>query len=93
MVSGTFKCLPVWKRPDPTAAIDLLDRGYLDFARLYLIQQGKAFFVTRAKPNTRCERISWHPVDKTTGLVCDQTVRLVNYCAAKVQEKNDRPRR
>jgi len=65
------------------AAIYLLDRGYLDFARLFLIQQDKAFFVTRAKSNTRCERIYSHPVDKTMGLVCDQAVRLANYYAAK----------
>lgn len=65
------------------AAIYLLDRGYLDFARLYLIQQDKAFFVTRAKSNTQCERIYSHPVDKTTGLVCDQTVRLTGFYSAK----------
>ncbi|RPI60963.1 MAG: IS4 family transposase [Planctomycetaceae bacterium] len=60
------------------AAIYLLDRGYLDFARLFLIQQAGAFFVTRTKSNTRCNRIYSHPVDKTTGLVCDQSVRLTN---------------
>jgi hypothetical protein len=65
------------------AAIYLLDRGYLDFARLYLIQQDKAFFVIRAKSNTRCERIYSHPVDKTTGLVCDQTVRLTGFYSSK----------
>lgn len=65
------------------AAIYLLDRGYLDFGRLFLVQQAGAFFVTRAKSNTQCERIYSRPVDKTTGLVCDQTVRLVNYYAAK----------
>jgi len=65
------------------AAIYLLDRGYLDFARLFLIQQAGAFFVTRTKSNTRCERIYSRPVDKTTGLVCDQIIRLTNYQAAK----------
>jgi len=65
------------------AAIYLLDRGYLDFARLFLIQQAGAFFVTRTKSNTRCERMYSRPVDKTTGLVCDQIIRLTNYQAAK----------
>jgi len=65
------------------AAIYLLDRGYLDFARLFLIHQAGAFFVTRTKSNTGYERIYSHPVDKTTGLVCDQTIRLTNFYAAK----------
>jgi len=65
------------------AAIYLLDRGYLDFARLYRIDQAGAFFITRAKSNTACQRIYSNPVDKTTGLVCDQTVRLSNFYAAK----------
>jgi hypothetical protein len=65
------------------AAIYLLDRGYLDFARLFLIQQAGAFFVTRAKSNTQCERVYSHAVDKTTGLVCDQTVRLTGFYPAK----------
>ncbi len=65
------------------AAIYLLDRGYLDFARLFLIQQAGAFFVTRTKSNTNCRRVYSRPVDKTTGLVCDQSVRLANFYAAK----------
>ena len=65
------------------AAIYLLDRGYLDFGRLYRIQQAGAFFVTRAKSNTQCNRIYSRPVDKTAGLVCDQTVRLMSFYPAK----------
>ena len=65
------------------AAIYLLDRGYLDFIRLYRVHQAGAFFVTRAKSNTRYERIYSNPVDKTTGLVCDQTIRLTGFYAAK----------
>ena len=65
------------------AAIYLLDRGYLDYARLFMIQQAGAFFVTRTKSNTRCQRIYTHPVDNTTGLVCDQTVKLTNFHAVK----------
>ena len=64
--------------PILAAAIYLLDRGYLDFTRLFRIHQAGAFFVTRAKANTRVRRIYSHPVDKSTGLVCDQTVRLVS---------------
>ena len=66
----------------PTA-IYLLDRGYLDFGRLFLIHQAGAFFVTRTKSNTNCKRVYSHPINKTTGLVCDQTVRLMNFYAAK----------
>ena len=64
--------------PILAAAIYLLDRGYLDFGRLFRIHQAGAFFVTRAKSNTRVQRIESRPVDKTTGLICDQTVRLVS---------------
>ena len=54
----------------------VLDRGYLDFARLFRFQQAGAFFVTRAKANLQCARRYSHPVDKTTGLRCDQTIVL-----------------
>jgi hypothetical protein len=64
--------------PILAAALYLLDRGYLDFGRLFRIHQAGAFFVTRAKSNTRVQRIESRPVDKTTGLICDQTVRLVS---------------
>ena len=52
----------------------LMDRGYLDFARLYTIQQASAFFVTRSKRNFQFKRRYSHPVDKSTGLRCDQTI-------------------
>ncbi len=54
----------------------VLDRGYLDFGRLFQFQQAGAFFVTRAKANLQYARRSSHPVDKTTGLRCDQTIGL-----------------
>ena len=57
-------------------AIYVMDRGYLDFARLYLLHQAQAFFVTRAKSNTRLHRIYSAPVDRRTGLICDQTIAL-----------------
>ena len=57
-------------------AIYVVDRGYLDFARLWRIKQRQAFFVTRAKSNTKARRVCSREVDKATGLVCDQTVVL-----------------
>jgi hypothetical protein len=54
----------------------IIDRGYLDFARLYRLHLAGAFFVTRLKTNTRYYVAVSRPVDKTTGLRCDQTIRL-----------------
>ena len=54
-------------------AIYVMDRGYLDFARLYLLHQVQAFFVTRAKSNTRLHRIYSAPVDRRTGLTMQRT--------------------
>ena len=66
-----------------TGAFYILDRGYLDFSRLYLIHQCTAFFIIRAKKNIRCQRIYSQPVDKSTGLICDQTVVLSGPFSAK----------
>jgi hypothetical protein len=57
-------------------AIYVMDRAYLDFERLYRFQLAGAFFVTRAKSNTKMRRLHSRPVDKTIGLRCDQTVVL-----------------
>jgi hypothetical protein len=57
-------------------AFYLLDRGYLDFGRLYLLTQGCAFFITRAKQNTQFWRRQWRPVHRSTGLRSDQTIQL-----------------
>ena len=54
----------------------IMDRGYLDFERLYAWHQAKAFFVTRAKSNFRFQRRYSHAVDKSTGVLCDQTIVL-----------------
>jgi hypothetical protein len=59
-------------------AIYLMDRGYLDFRRLYRLHQSGAFFVTRAKKRFDCRRLYSHTVDKQTGLQCDQIVVLNN---------------
>jgi len=53
-----------------------MDRGYLDFERLYRIHQCGAFFVTRSKTNTKYERVYSSAVDKSKGVMCDQRVRL-----------------
>ena len=57
-------------------AFYVMDRGYLDFARLYRWTLAGAFFVTRARKNFRFRRIISHEVDKTTGVQCDQTILL-----------------
>jgi hypothetical protein len=55
-------------------AFYLMDRGYLDFTRLFAIHQAQAFFVTRAKSNTQFKRRYSHPVDRdATNVICDQT--------------------
>ena len=57
-------------------AIYIMDRGYLDFARLYTFTQNLSTFITRAKNNFDYRRLYYQKVDKTTGLRCDQTIRL-----------------
>ena len=61
----------------------LMDRGYLDFDRLYDIDTGQAFFVTRATSKFRFKRRYSRPVDRTTGVICDQTVLLTGFYSAK----------
>jgi uncharacterized protein DUF4372/DDE family transposase len=61
--------------PEP-GAFYIMDRGYLDFARLYRFHEAGSFFVTRAKSNLKAQRRYSHPVDRSTGLICDQTVTL-----------------
>src|SRR5258707_6322508 len=57
-------------------AFYVMDRGYLDFERLYSLSQAGAFFVTRSKKNMDARRIYSAPTDRTTGLICDQTIVL-----------------
>lgn len=64
-------------------AIYIMDRGYLDFGRLYALHQSPSFFVVRAKSNTQLRRQCSAPVDKTSGLRCDQVVVPQNYYARK----------
>jgi len=62
--------------PPEAGAFYLLDRGYLDFARLYTFAQACAFFITRAKQNTQVQRRRSHPFDPSSGVRSDQTIRL-----------------
>lgn len=60
-----------------------MDRGYVDFARLYAIHQQGAFFVVRAKDNLKCKRLYSNPKDKETGVRADQIVTLVTQKSKK----------
>jgi len=64
-------------------AFYVMDRGYVDFRRLYELNLGSAFFVTRAKSNLQCRRLYSRPVNKELGLKYDQTVRLTGVNSAK----------
>jgi hypothetical protein len=68
--------------PEP-GAFYVMDRWYLDFSRLYQLAQACAYFVIRAKSNLQCRRVYTHPVDKSTGLRCDQTVALTGFYTAQ----------
>jgi hypothetical protein len=64
--------------PEP-GAFYLFDRGHLDFARLYTLTQGLAFFIIRVRKDFRFRCVASQAVDKSTGLRCDQTIRLVSF--------------
>ena len=64
-------------------AFYVMDRGYLDFERLYRWSLQGAFFVTRARKNFRFRRLLSHPVDKSSGVQCDQTISLVWFYTRK----------
>jgi hypothetical protein len=64
-------------------ALYVMDRGYLDFARLYAVRLALAFFVVRAKKNFRFRRMCSREVDKSTGVQCDQEVRLSGFYSNK----------
>jgi len=68
--------------PEP-GSIYIMDRAYIDFERLYELQTFQAVFVIRAKSNFQFKRIYSHPVDKSTGLKCDQTIGLTGFYTAK----------
>ena len=68
--------------PEP-GAFYVMDRAYIDFERLARFHEAGSFFVTRAKSNLKAQRRYSHPVDRTTGLMCDQTVVLTVFYSRK----------
>ena len=64
--------------PEP-GAFYIMDRGYIDFERLHRLHETGSFFVTRAKSNLKAQRRYSHPVDRSTGLLCDQTIVLTGF--------------
>jgi hypothetical protein len=71
-------------------AFYVMDRGYLDFERLARLDDAGSFFVTRAKSNLKARRRYSRPVDRSTGLICDQTVLLTGFYS---RQGFDRPLR
>jgi hypothetical protein len=61
--------------PEP-GAIYVMDRGYVDFVRLHVLHQAGAFFVTRTKSNMNAHRVYSAPTDRTSGIICDQSIAL-----------------
>lgn len=71
--------------PEP-GAFYVMDRGYIDFARLHRLHLAGSFFVIRGKINLKAKRRYSAPVDRSTGLICDQTIVLSGYYAQKDYE-------
>jgi IS4 transposase len=61
--------------PEP-GSIYVMDRAYVDFERLYALHQAGAFFVTREKSNMKAHRVYSRPTDRSSGVICDQTIKL-----------------
>ncbi len=66
----------------------IMDKAYVDFGRLFTINQSKAFFVTRAKENFNFKRICSSKPDKLKGIICDQSVKLKGYNSLKSYPEN-----
>ena len=75
---NVFDHLPIYP-----SAIYLIDRAYIDFTRLFSLNQTGAFFVTRTKSNMSFQRVYSHKIDKSNGLICDQTIRLTGVYTAQ----------
>jgi hypothetical protein len=69
--------------PVEAGAFYVMDRGYVDYTRLYTLHQTGAFFVTRAKRGMNARRVYSHPSDRDNGIICDQSVRLNGYYASR----------
>ena len=61
----------------------ILDRGYVDYERLFRIHKAEAYFITRTKKNMNFERMYSAKVDKSTGIKCDQTIKLIGFYVSK----------
>ena len=64
-------------------AFYVMDRAYVDYARLYRLHQAGAFFVTRAKRGMRAWRVYSATTERSTGVICDQRIRLTGFYSAK----------
>lgn len=64
-------------------AFYIIDRGYTDFERLYSLNNSNAYFVTRAKSNLQFHRVYSHLVEKSLGLICDQSIFLTGFYTSK----------
>jgi len=69
--------------PIEAGAFYVMDRGYMDFGRLYRMHQAGAFFVTRAKRGMNAHRVYSSKTDRTTGVICDQAIQLNGFYVAK----------
>ena len=78
---GDVKVLDIL--PVEAGAFYVMDRGYLDFGRLFKLHQAGAFFVTRAKRGMNARRVYSTRTDRTTGVICDQAVRLNGYSVSR----------
>ena len=74
--------------PVEAGAFYVMDRGYLDFRRLYQMHRAGAFFVTRAKHNMNARRVYSQRTDRATGIICDQSVLLNGFYAAQHYPEN-----
>jgi hypothetical protein len=72
--------------PEP-GALYMMDRGFLDFERLYRFHEASSFFVTRGKSNLKAQRRYSNPNDRATGLICDQTVLLTASTRARASKR------
>ena len=78
---GDVKVLDIL--PVEAGAFYVMDRGYLDFARLYILHQAGAFYVTRAKRGMNARRVYTTKTDRTTGVICDQAIALNGFYVSK----------
>jgi hypothetical protein len=78
---GDVKALDIM--PVEAGAFYIMDRGYVDFARLYKLHQAGAFFVTRAKRGMNARRVYSNQTDRATGVMCDQAIALNGFYVAK----------